>query len=188
MNNSAVESEHGTLPLAPIARPHGLFVRALYHMTQRRYGKTPTAFRVIYARAPAIAFVSVVIGSVLEFFLRIDRPLRTLIQLSVATYNGCTFCLDLNRAEAARAKIGHARFDDLHDFESSDRFSVREKAALAYVRALHDSMHVGDDVWRRLGEQFDERERVEIVWLCAVERYFNSMALPLRIGSDHLSD
>jgi hypothetical protein len=34
---------------------------------------------------------------------------------------------------------------------------------------------------------FDEREIVELVFVCAVERYFNSMALPLRIGSDHLA-
>ena len=44
-----------------------------------------------------------------------------------------------------------------------------------------------DEVWTELARYYDERQRIDIVWVCAVERYFNSLALPLRIGSDRLA-
>jgi hypothetical protein len=185
---TATTSEHGRLPLAPIERPRGLFARLLCFAARRRYGRTPTAFRVVYARAPWIGFVSVCVVMVFEHCLSIEAELRFLLSYSVALRNGCTFCADLTRAEAVRKRIGRARFAELLDFESSSAFSGREKAALAYAEALHRSLRVEDSVLTRAREAFSERELVEIVWVCAVERYFNAIALPLRIGSDGLSD
>jgi len=188
-NNSNVQvSEHGRLPLAPIERPRGLFIRLVYWVTRRRYGLTPTAFRVFYARTPFFALVSLLIGIGLEKVVRLDKELRFLLQIKVSSEHGCTFCADLYLAEALRARIGRERFRDLPEFATSTSFSAREKAALAYAEALTRSLHVPDAVWTRLAEHFDEREQVHIVWMCAVERYFNSIALPLRIGSDHISD
>lgn len=180
-------SEHGALPLAPLERPRSLFVRGLYRLLRARYGVVPTAFRVIYARSPYVALLSVLIVLGLDRFVTIERELRFLLQLSVSARAGCTFCHDLLRAEALRARIGRERFRDLLEFDASGAFSPREKAALAYVRALHDSPHVPDAIWTALAAHFTERERVDVVWVCAVERYYNTMALPLRIGSDALS-
>lgn len=181
-------SEHGRLPLAPIAKPRGLFMRVLYWVTRKRYGLTPTAFRVIYARSPFLGLVSLLIATGLEKVVKLPDGLRLLLQLKVASENGCTFCADLYLAEALRAKIGPERFRALSDFEGSSSFSAGDKAALAYAEALGRSLHIPDEVWARLGQHFSEREQVHIVWTCAVERYFNSMALPLRIGSDHIGD
>ena len=50
------------------------------------------------------------------------------------------------------------------------------------------SLHVPDEVWRELARHFSERERVDLVWLCALERYYNTMAVPLRVGSDRLAE
>lgn len=177
-------SEHGTLPLLPIDRPANLFVRLIFWATQRRYGKTPTAFRVIYARAPFIAVLSSLIIWLRLRSITLDKELSYLVQVGVAMFNGCTFCADLELAELARMRIGTARFRELVRFEDSPAFSAREKAALRYVRAVHDSLHVADDVWALLKQHFSERECIEIVWLCAIERYYNTQALPLRVGSD----
>jgi hypothetical protein len=46
----------------------------------------------------------------------------------------------------------------------------------------------GTQIWSELAFHFSERERIDLVWLCAVERYFNAQALPLRIGSDRLAE
>lgn len=181
-------SEHGTLPLQPVARPRSWFVRFLIWATRHRYGKTPMAFRVLYGRAPFIAWLSMVLYWARLRALQLDVELSYLLQVAVATFNGCTFCSDLQLAEVARLKLGLARFRELNSFESSMAFSAREKAALSYVRALHVSRHVSDEIWQGLSVHFSERERVEIVWLCALETYFNTMALPLRIGSDGLAD
>ncbi len=180
-------SEHGVLPLEPIDRPRGLFLRFLYWATKRRFGATPTAFRVVYARAPALAVGTLVLATVMDRFLKLPKEIRFLVQVSMATENGCTFCADLVLAEAIRSRIGKERFSDLAQFETSDQFDERTKAALAYGRAVCASLHVSDEVLERVRASFSEREMTELVWLCAVERYFNGMALPLRIGNDHLA-
>jgi AhpD family alkylhydroperoxidase len=179
-------SEHGALPLAPIDRPRNWFVRLFNALLRQRYGVTPTAFRVLYARAPFVAFISLVIIFCRMRRLALRPELASLIQVSVALRNGCTFCSDLHMAEAVREKLGIQRFRALLEFETSSAYDAREKAALRYVAALHDSLHIPDQVWTELRTHFSERECVEVVWLCAVERYYNSMALPLRIGSDEL--
>jgi AhpD family alkylhydroperoxidase len=183
---SAETSEHGALPLSPIEQPRGWFVRALYYACKKRYGLVPTAFRVSYGRSPFLAVLSLVIGIGLLRFVRIEQELRALIQVALAMRTGCTFCADLQMAEALMAKVGRERFRDLLSFEDSARFTPREKAALAYTKALAESLHISDAVWAGLAAHFSERERLDIVWVCAVERYYNSMALPLRIGSDRL--
>lgn len=181
-------SEHGVLPLAPIDRPRGLFVRLLYWMTRRRYGTTPTAFRVVYARAPALALASIAFAMILDRGLSLPKELRFLVQIASATRKGCTFCADLMLAEAVMQQLGRERFLALDDVEGSARFDEAEKAAVAYAYAVSDSLEVPDAIFARLRRSFDERQITELVFLCAAERYFNGLALPLRIGSDHLAD
>lgn len=185
---STVASEHGALPLQPIERAPSLFLRLVYWATRKRYGKTPTAFRVVYARLPATAFVSFLIYAVLDLALRIPKELRYLLQIAIASGNDCTFCRDIMLAEAIRARIGTKRFAALADFETTDAFDARERAALAYAKSLGESLRVPDAIFDELKRHFDERQITEIVWVCAVERYFNSLALPLRIGSDRLAE
>lgn len=185
--SSSLVSEHGTLPLAPIDRPASLFVRLLYWLTRRRYGLTPTAFRIVYARSPFMAVLSVLIIVALERFLKLDKELARLLSLSVAMRHGCTFCADLHRAEGIRQRIGAEKLRDLLAFDNSQVFTRREKAALAYGRAVFESLHISDAIWAELDACFSERERLDIVWVCAVERYYNSLAVPLRIGSDGLA-
>jgi AhpD family alkylhydroperoxidase len=180
-------SEHGVLPLVPMDRPRSLFVQLLFRATRFRYGKTPTAFRVLYARFPLAGLILVLMVVVLDRFLMIGKEWRLLLQVATATQNGCTFCFDLLLAEAVRHKVGRERFADLATSETSAVFSQREKAAIAYAAAVAQSLQVPDAVFKSLKEHFSEREITEIVWVCAVERYFNSLALPLRIGSDRLA-
>ncbi|MDB4973757.1 MAG: hypothetical protein JWN48_2098 [Myxococcaceae bacterium] len=187
MSTIVLTSEHGALPLAPIDRPKSWFARLLFWAFRKRYGLTPTAFRVMYARMPFLGFVSIVLYMGISR-LRLAAELAHLLQLSLSMRNGCTFCADLTLAEAVRAQIGRERFRDLLAFEESPSFTPREKAALAYAKALHESLHIPDAVWAALSAHFSERERVEIVWLCAVESYFNAMTLPLRIGSDRIAE
>ena len=181
-------SEHGVLPLSPIERPRGLFVRLLYWMTRRRYGTTPTAFRVVYARAPVLAVASMALAMILDRGLSLPAELRFLVQIASATRKGCTFCADLMLAEAVKRRLGRERFLELDDVEGSPRFDEAEKAAVAYAYAVTNSLDVPDAIFARLRRSFDERQITELVFLCAAERYFNGLALPLRIGSDHLAD
>ena len=179
-------SEHGVLPLEPIEKPKSWFIRLLYRATRKRYRKTPTAVRVLYARAPFLGFFTLVLVTLMEKATKLPSDIIALAQITVANQKGCTFCIDLGLAELVRNGIGTERFRELEDFETSDAFTERERAAIAYAKSVEGTLHVPDATFERLRAHFSEREISELVWVCAIERYFNSMAIPLRIGSDHL--
>ena len=59
--------------------------------------------------------------------------------------------------------MSEADYDDLLEFEHSDRFTERQKAALAYTSMLvWNPEGVDDALWERLRAQFSEDEMVEL--------------------------
>ncbi len=179
--------DHPPPRLSPIDRPKSRILRFLFWQAKRRYGKVPTAFRVLYARAPALLIVTLAAVTVLERFLRIPHRIRALVQFAIASEHGCAFCADLSLAEAIRARVGAERFRHLDEFETHAAFDEPERAAIAYAKALARDRQVPKAIFDRLAEHFSEREITEIVWLGGLESYFNAMAIPLSIGSDHLA-
>jgi alkylhydroperoxidase family enzyme len=59
--------------------------------------------------------------------------------------------------------LSEADYDEVLDFERSDRFTARQKAALAYTSMLvWNPEGVDDSLWSRLREHFGEEELVEL--------------------------
>src|SRR5262249_23625932 len=112
------------------------------------------------------------------------------LQALVAGMNGCAFCLDIGRAQAARQSDLREKLDEKLDavasFRTSPLFSERERAALTYVEEATRNRQVTDDTFATLRRHFDEREIVAITWLNAVENYFNLLNVPLGIEADGL--
>lgn len=174
--------------LEPIEKPRSLLLRLGYAMSRRRFGAVPTPFKVIYARAPRLAPLTYHISRVLEGGLSLDPELVLLVMTHSSLLNGCTFCADLHRAQALKARLGLEKFAKLHDFRSSDAFSPRERAALAYAEEATLERRVSDATFAELRSHFDERQIVELTWLNAIGNFFNLMAVPLGVESDGLAD
>src|SRR6056297_2786616 len=119
--------------LDPIEEPRTLFERLSFWISERQFGTVLTPLKVLYTRKPVLGVVAQILNWVLERTLQIDDALRFLLAVRISQLNGCTFCQDLNLAQAAQQRIGLGRFRDLSDFRSSNRFSKREQAALAFV-------------------------------------------------------
>jgi len=100
--------------------------------------------------------------------------------------NRCTFCHDLTLAQAIAHQIGPERFAALDDAQTNASFTERERAALALVDEITRDGELTPQTFERLEHCFTETEIVELVWLNAVENYFNLQAHPLGIGSDGL--
>ena len=64
--------------------------------------------------------------------------------------------------------MSEADYDEVLDFERSDRFTDRQKAALAYTSMLvWNPEGVDDALWARLRRHFSEEEIVELGTYCA---------------------
>ena len=175
------------LHLDPIERPRGLFTRLAYRIAQRQYGKVITPLKVIYARKPRLALVAQVMTWMLEKGLTLDPDVRLLVMVHVARLNGCAFCQDLYLARALQARIGPERFRALPDYRTSDLFTERERAALAFAEEATQHKRVSEATFAALRTHFNETEIVELTWANAVENYYNLQAAVLGIGSDELA-
>ena len=62
-----------------------------------------------------------------------------------------------------------AQYDELLKFETSDKFTEREKAALTYTSAIAWNSDIADDaLWAKLHEHFTVPELVELGFFIAL--------------------
>jgi len=162
-------------------------LRAVYWMAEKRFGKVITPLKVLYARFPgALGLARSLIQ--LKHKLTIDKELQHLIQLYVATLNGCAFCRDINAASLEQHRVTEEKIDEHMKFEESEPFSESEKAALSYADEATRNKKVETCTFNRLKDYFNEQEIVEITMVNAIENFYTMLNRPLNIGSDHLCE
>jgi alkylhydroperoxidase family enzyme len=91
-----------------------------------------------------------------------DHAIKELCRVYVSRTVKCDYCGN-QRSEQAKAQgLAEAQYDDLLNFENSQRLSDREKAALAYAEAITWRLDSSDALWERLYQHFSEPELVEL--------------------------
>lgn len=171
--------------LEPIEEPDSWGMKLAYWMTRRQMGKVITPLKVIHPRLPKSLGLARQLMKV-EEALSLDDELKFLIKSYVATLNGCTFCIDIAQAQAQQRDVPIEKYETLLQYATSDAFTERERAALAYVEEATENKAVDDATFERLKTHFTEEEIAEITWLNALENYYNLLNRPLNIGSDEL--
>ncbi len=71
--------------------------------------------------------------------------------------------------QAGRKGLTEAKYDELLNFASSDKFTEREKVALTYTSAIVWNSDIADDaLWAKLHEHFSVPELVELGFFIAL--------------------
>jgi alkylhydroperoxidase family enzyme len=160
-------------------------LRIVYFMAKMKMGKVVSPLKVIYNRKPKFLLAYMAINYLLERNLSLTPSFRLMFQTFVSMQNGCSFCQDVRQALAVQQSIGLEKFQALKDFRTSPLFDEREKAAFAFVEEFAtNNKQVSDETFENLKRHFSDTEIVEIVWVNAVENYFNSLLVPLRLQSE----
>jgi hypothetical protein len=175
--------------LPPIERPRGVFLKVMYFLMRRQFGKVMTPISVFSSRMP-VAFI-LFYGKVSKLDKKLQLPSQTsvLIRERVASINSCLFCMDAARWYAMKDSPDNAaRFDALPEYRTSSLFSDAERAALDYATQLTTDKEVDPDTFARLARYYSEREICDVVWLVASEHLYNMSNIGLNIGSDGLCE
>ncbi|HYK30245.1 MAG TPA: carboxymuconolactone decarboxylase family protein [Streptosporangiaceae bacterium] len=91
-----------------------------------------------------------------------DHAIKELCRVYVSRSVKCEYCGN-QRSEQAKAQgLTEGQYDDLLNFEKSERLTDRDKAALAYAEAITWRLQPSDALWDRLHEHFSEPELVEL--------------------------
>jgi alkylhydroperoxidase family enzyme len=97
-----------------------------------------------------------------------DHAIKELCRLYVSRAVLCEFCGNQRSIKAAASGVVEDDVRDLINFESSQRYSEKQKAALSYAEAITWDLQTDDQFWTRLHKHFSEPELVEIGYFIAL--------------------
>lgn len=91
-----------------------------------------------------------------------DHAIKDLCRVYISRTVKCEFCGNQRSAKATTAGLLEQQYDELLNFETSDKYDDRQKAALAYAEAIAWHLDTDDAFWERLHSHFSEAELVEL--------------------------
>ena len=98
----------------------------------------------------------------------VDHSIKELARVFVSRSVKCEYCGNQRSVQAAADGLKEGAYDELLNFESSAKYSEREKAALAYAEAITWRLDTDDAFWARLNANFSEPELVELGYFIAL--------------------
>ncbi|MGH6967645.1 MAG: carboxymuconolactone decarboxylase family protein [Stellaceae bacterium] len=93
----------------------------------------------------------------------LDHAIKELCRLYVSRSVQCEYCGNQRSVKAARSgAVIEDHVKDLLNFEASQNYDDRQKAALAYAEAIVWHLGTDDAFWERLCRHYSEAELVEL--------------------------
>jgi len=110
----------------------------------------------------------------------IDPGLRHLVKLYVSQLNGCAFCVDMHSKESKLSGERELRLYHIPVWHESPLFSEKEKAALAWAKAVTQLSNgpVSEELFTATRRHFSEKELTELNMTIAMINLWNRFAAP----------
>ena len=112
-----------------------------------------------------------------------DHSIKELCRVYISRTVKCEFCGNQRSEKAIKAGLEEMQYDDLLNFEKSDKYDERQKAALSYAEAIAWGSQDLDGLWDRLHTHFSEPELVELG--CFIALTFGQQSWIRLLGIDH---
>ena len=113
--------------IAPVEARRGLVLRLLGWVFRRQFGRGLTPYDVVFARLPRAVGAQMGMYWGLARLPGIEEGLQLLIQVQVASLNGCGFCVDIARAVGTYRGMTLAKIDAVAEWR--DEPVVRRRAS-----------------------------------------------------------
>ena len=89
----------------------------------------------------------------------LDKQLLELVKLRASQINGCAFCVQHHILHSERLGVPVDKLNLVVVWREAPQFSPRERAALAWTKALtHIDEGVSDEVYAEASREFSEKE------------------------------
>jgi len=112
----------------------------------------------------------------------VDHAIKDLCRVYISRTVKCEFCGNQRPEKATTAGL-QQQYDQLLNFETSNLYDDRQKAALAYAEAFAWGSQDLDGLWARLHTHFSEQELVELG--CCVALAFGQQSWIRLLAIDH---
>jgi alkylhydroperoxidase family enzyme len=92
----------------------------------------------------------------------VDHAIKELCRVYVSRSVKCEYCGNQRSEQGRKLGLTEGKYDDLLNFESSEVYDDKQKAALAYAEAITWHLDTDDRFWDRMYAHFSEAELVEL--------------------------
>jgi len=117
-----------------------------------------------------------------------DHAVKELCRVYVSRSVKCEYCGNQRSMAAAKDGLAEEDYRALMEFESSDRYDDRQKAALSLAQAMAWHSDLTDGDWERLHRHFSEPELVELGYFIGLTLGQQSFLRLLNIGHHEVLD
>jgi alkylhydroperoxidase family enzyme len=147
------------IPATEITGVYGALVRTF---SKKMFGKVPESLGVPWHNPPVLK-ASMGFGQKLQKWDRCDESLKSFAHMAVASYIGCTWCLDFNYFMARNQGLDLDKAQQVPRWRESDVFTPLERDVLEYAEAMSATpVAVTDELAGRLLEQLGAAALVEL--------------------------
>ncbi|MGL5929862.1 MAG: carboxymuconolactone decarboxylase family protein, partial [Dermatophilaceae bacterium] len=123
------------IPAREITGPYGILVKAF---SRRMFGRVPASLGVMWHNLPVLK-ASMGFGQKVQKLDGCDRTLKSFAHMAVASYVGCSWCLDYNHFVAYHEGLDVDRAREIPRWRESDVFGSLERDVLEYAEAMSDT-------------------------------------------------
>jgi len=146
----------------PAAEITGLYGALVKTFSKKMFGKVPESLGVMWHNPPVLK-ASMGFGQKLQKWNQCDESLKSYAHMAVASYIGCTWCLDFNYFMANNAGLDLDKAQQIPRWRESDVFTPLERDVLEYAEAMSATpVAVTDELVARLLGQLGAPAIVEL--------------------------
>jgi alkylhydroperoxidase family enzyme len=168
----------------PPAEITGLKGAMLKRIIKKTLGQVPTSVGVYWHNQKVLMSMSG-FGGKLKKWDQCDESLKTFAHMAVASYIGCTWCLDFNYFEARNKDVDMDKAREVPRWRDSTVFTPLERAVMGYAEAMSQTpVTVTDEMVAGLREQLGDPALVELTAVIAFANFTTRPNVAMGIESD----
>lgn len=127
-------------------------------------------------------------GRKVQKWSQLDPDLKSFAHMSVASFVGCSWCLDLNYFQAHNEGLDDARASEVPRWRESKVFTALERDVMEYAEAMSETpLTVTDELFARLHEQLGSAAMVELTAVVAFANMSTRSNVAMGIKSQEFS-
>jgi len=121
----------------------------------------------------------IAVGHYLSTGTALEPVLLELVYLRASTLNSCGFCVGMHSASLQKRHEPQTRIDAIANWQSSDAFTPRERAALAWTDSITNiqSSHASDADYAAVSEFFIGKDLVDLTFAIAQINAWNRLGI-----------
>jgi len=116
----------------------GLYGALIKTFSKRMFGRVPESLGVMWQNVPVLK-ASMGFGQKLQKWDQCDPTLKSFAHMAVASYIGCSWCLDFNYFMAFNEGLDVDRAREIPRWRESDVFTPLEREVFEYAEAMSNT-------------------------------------------------